>query len=559
MKMGSDPIYTLCGLLSIVPFLPLPFRQEQPAPKAAVQAHVQALREKLRRGPGPVRVVVFGDSLAAGWGPKDPKTESYVAVFGQALRARYPNCALEVIAAGGPGDASDVALIRVRNEVIKRCPDVVAIQFGGNDERLGRQPDELTDDLVKLVRTIRTALPNTLCLLATPPMNDAVPGSPFVRAVLFAAQSEGVPVADFDKALRRADRDFRGPFCWGSHPGAYSHLLMGRELLRAWDELTETPQALSVAIEGYSEMLGAGELPKLHVTLRNPGPADVAAELEYGPGLLVGRERSDLPPAAAAEVTEKIAVPELDRVRRTRTFRLWALARSVEAEASDLDAKWLAVAPVVVPDAAAGEETPERLTWHTFGADSLVKGDWSWQGDQDLGARFAVLLGPDDLTFIVEVADNDLDVADEGKPASDGDSVEVCLDLRPEAEQAKPVYSEDVVLLQVRPGVTRRERARWGTLDNLTPRLVGVKAESELRDDGYVVRLSIPRRSLARGNGEGLTGIGFDVYVNDSDFGMGRERQMVWAGTEDNYLNPCALAALAEPGEEAPVCRASLR
>jgi hypothetical protein len=410
-----------------------------------------------------------------------------------------------------------------------------------------------------MVHNIRAALPNALCLIATPPMNDPEPGTPYVRAAVFAAQEVGVPVADFDGALRSADRDFRGPFCWGAHPGAYSHLIMGRELLRAWDVLLGSPSPLTARLGGYSRMLRAGEEPPLRLQVRNAGDASLSADLECGPALLAHHEQLALKPDSTADVQQEIALPKLGVGHRTRVYRLWALARSVEAQASDLDTKWLAIAPVVVPDVAKDGAEPEPLSWHPFGVGSLTRGDWSWKGDGDLSARFAVLLEEKTLSFVVEVTDNDLDVADDRGHITDGDSVEVCLDLRPATNQAKPVYSPDVVLLLVKPGATQREEATWQPLDDLTPRLAGVTAESGLTDNGYVVRLSIPRGALYRGDAEGLTGIGFDVHVNDADFGLGRERQLVWAGTQDNFLDPSALAALAEPGEETPRWRASLR
>jgi len=554
--MGS---LTSWALLPLAGFLLPVSQQDAPPATPPADPRVQAVRERLRSGPGPVRIIVFGDSLAAGWGPKDPTTEAYAAVFAQALQARYPDCAVEVIWAGGPGDASDVGLIRLENDVLRRKPDVVVIQFGGNDERLKRTARELEDDLVEMVRRVRDALPDALCIMATPPMNDPQPGTPYVRAAVLAAQAAGVTVADFDGALRSGDRDFRGPFCWGAHPGAFSHLTMGRELLRAWDVLMGTPGAVAVRIQGYSRMLQADEAPPLRTVVRNDSRADLAADLQFGPALLAGREALTVGPGSALGIDRMVALPDLGRPGRTRVYKLWALARSVEAEASDLDTKWLSVAPVVVPDVAQGEGEAEPLTWHTFGADSLVKGDWSWGGNEDLGGRFGVLLDEERLTFVVEVTDDDLDAARGAQHLTEGDSVELCLDLRPPEDQGKPVYTPDVVLLIVVPGDAPGREAFWQPLDDLTPRMAGVTAEGERTGNGYTVRLSLPRRALQRGDGESLTGIGFDVHINDSDFGIGRERQMVWAGTQDNYLDPSALAALADPGGDPPRWRASLR
>ena len=99
----------------------------------------------------------------------------------------------------------------------------------------------------------------------------------------------------------------------------------------------------------------------------------------------------------------------------------------------------------------------------------------------------------------------------------------------------------------------------WQPLDGLAPRLVGVSARGGEIEGGYRLEIEIPRRVLAR-EGEGdYTGIGFDVHVNDSDFGHGRDCQMVFAGSVDNYLDPSRLAALAAPSDNPPKWRATVR
>ncbi len=538
----------------------LPWAQPRPEPAGVDQPlEVGELRERLRDGPGPVRIVVLGDSLTAGWGAEDPATEAYCAVFAQGLRARHPNCTIELIAAGGPGDPSDVGLIRVEREVIGRRPDVVVLQFGGNDQRLGRSPQHLIDDLTTLIRTVTGPRLNAACIVAAPPMDDVDPNSPFVRAAIFAAEGERVPVANLDQALRDADRDFRGPFCLGGHPGSYSHMLMGRELLRAWDRLLGEESPLSVEIEGYSSLLEPGDLPRLHVAVHSVSDHTLDTQLEYGPGLLAGRESFALEPGQQGDITREIGLPELTPAARTRSFKLWAVARAEQAQASALDVKWLAVAPVICPDEAESMLEPEQLTWHRLSADSLVFGQDLWEGDRDLNARFALAWYQGRLIVKVEVTDDDLSPASAKEPVSFGDSVEVCLDLRPPSDQGKPVYSKDVVLLLARPANTKGGSTDWSPLDGLTRRLVGVSASTELRLDGYAVTFAIPKLALARPGQDSVSGIGFDIHVNDSDFGHGRDCQMVWAGTADNYLNPARLGALVAPADAPALWRVSLR
>jgi len=544
----------------LLPLMLLGAPSPEPAPPVADQTSAGALREKLRTGPGPVRVVVLGDSLTAGWGPDNPRTDGFCQLFAQALRARYPGCEIEVIAAGGPGQTSDDALTRVDRDVVSRRPDVVVLQFGGNDERLGRSPQDLTDDLTRLIQIATSPPVNALCLVATPPMNDAQPNSRFVRAARFAAEGEGVPIANFDDAVRRADRDFRGPFCWGAHPGAYTHLVMARELLRAWERLLELKQGLAVAIEGGVAMLTDEALPPIRVTARNVGVTSAEVELQCGADLLLERAGFRLEPEQEAETSPRIALPQMLPPPRTKVVRLWATGRAISPDAGDLDVKWLALAPVVVPD-TTDPTTPDRLTWHRLGADALVLGEDEWKGDDDLSARFALELQDERLTVFVDVTDDDISPAPRNAHFSDGDSVEVYFDLRSSADQGKPVYSPDVVALLIKPPDTRlgTGTVTWAPLDKPTARLGGISASGERMRSGYRVRLVLPASVLVREGEKDFTGVGFDVGVNDADRGGPRDCQMMWAGTAQDYLNPSAFAALAAPSPTPPRWRMSVR
>jgi hypothetical protein len=370
---------------------------------------------------------------------------------------------------------------------------------------------------------------------------------------------ERVVVANLDQALRSADRDFRGPFPWGEHPGPYSHLIMAREMLRAWDELLGTGPGLSVRLEGYSRMCVAEDRPSVHVVVRNPRAEGLSVDVEVGSAPFAQERTVEVPGGEEVRVEVPIDLPPLGPAARTRVWRIRALGSSAEASASDLDLKWLASAPVVAPQVVEGKLEPETLTWQAFSADCLVKGDSSWKGDADLSARFAVALQGPRLVFVVEVTDDDLTVAERAQHVTDGDSVELALDLRSPDHQGKPVYSEDVVLLLVRPGTTARDDAFWEPLDDRTARLVDVAAESELTGHGYVVRISLPVEALARGEDRSLTGLGFDVHVNDADFGGQREHQMTWAGSQLNFVNPSALASLVDPDGPPALARLCLR
>lgn len=60
---------------------------------------------------------------------------------------------------------------------------------------------------------------------------------------------------------------------------------------------------------------------------------------------------------------------------------------------------------------------------------------------------------------------------------------------------------------------------------------------------GYSVELAIPWSSLGLAPTAGLT-VGFDVANNDTDAGTGRDSQLMWAGTNDNWTNTSAFGSL---------------
>ncbi len=557
---AGRPISPMAAL-PLLGLLGLPLGQPGPAVpgEANPPERIDALRERLEAGPGPVRIIVFGDSLSAGWGAADEATEGLVPVFARALQARYPACEIEIIGAGGPGDTSEVGLIRVDREVLSRDPDLVVLQFGGNDEGFDRRPRDLYDDLSELIQTVTGAPTNALCIVAANPFNDPEPGNEFVDSTRRAAERFEVPVADFDQALHDGDRDYRGPFAWGSHPDSLGHLLMARELLRTWDELFGYEAKIEVEIEGYSKMLSGDERSDIRTLIRNGGEDPLDIDVEHGPGITPTPDSVRIGPGEQAELANDIALPTLTPLRRTRRAKVWAVARSEAPRTSSIDGKSLAIAPVFVPQEVRALDRPNGLVWRRFGYDSIVKGAHSWEGYEDLGAQFALMQRDGRLEALVEVTDDDVDAAPPGDWVGDYDSVEICLDLRPSADQGKPVYSKDVMLLLFRASTDSGRPATWQPLDGLAPRLVGVSARGGKIEGGYSLRISIPLRVLEREGEDDYTGIGFDVHVNDSDFGHGRDCQMVFAGSVNNYLDPSGLAALAAPGDETPKYRATVR
>jgi hypothetical protein len=53
-----------------------------------------------------------------------------------------------------------------------------------------------------------------------------------------------------------------------------------------------------------------------------------------------------------------------------------------------------------------------------------------------------------------------------------------------------------------------------------------------------------PMTAVTALRGAAWPGLGFDVGVNDADFGGIRKSQKMWTGFPDNYLNPGYLGGL---------------
>ncbi len=93
------------------------------------------------RAAGPQKTLVcFGDSITAGYGLNDAVKQAYPAVLERLLTAK--GYSYRVVNRGVSGDTTKDALARV-NSIVALHPDVVLVEFGGNDGLRGL-PMEIT-------------------------------------------------------------------------------------------------------------------------------------------------------------------------------------------------------------------------------------------------------------------------------------------------------------------------------------------------------------------------------------------------------------------------------
>ena len=100
----------------------------------------------------PLRIVVLGDSLVAGFGIKP--SEAFPAQLERALKSK--GHAVEVINAGVSGDTTAGGLERVRWAVPERT-NAVILELGANDALRGLDPGRAKANLDKIITTLKAA------------------------------------------------------------------------------------------------------------------------------------------------------------------------------------------------------------------------------------------------------------------------------------------------------------------------------------------------------------------------------------------------------------------
>jgi acyl-CoA thioesterase-1 len=174
-----------------------------------------------------VRVVVLGDSLAAGLGL--PEAEAFPALV--EARLREEGLDVEVVNAGVSGDTTAGGLSRL-NWVLQRPTDVLVVELGGNDALRGQPLENTEANLREIVRRGRAAGAEVVLLGMDVPSNYG-PDYAAAFADLYprvAAEEGALLVPGFvrevgsDPALLQAD---------GLHPTAEGQRRLAEALLPA--------------------------------------------------------------------------------------------------------------------------------------------------------------------------------------------------------------------------------------------------------------------------------------------------------------------------------------
>ena len=117
---------------------------------AAVATSVLATSALAQARTAPIRIVVLGDSLVAGFQLKT--SDAFPAQLERALKAK--GYAVEVINAGVSGDTTAAGLERLRWAVPERT-DAVILEFGANDALRGLDAGRAKANLEKIITTLK--------------------------------------------------------------------------------------------------------------------------------------------------------------------------------------------------------------------------------------------------------------------------------------------------------------------------------------------------------------------------------------------------------------------
>jgi acyl-CoA thioesterase-1 len=160
---------------------------------AAAPAGVAAETAPQGKGAAPVRIVVLGDSLVAGFELR--ASDAFPAQLERALRARGHR--VEVINAGVSGDTTAAGLERVRWAVPDKT-DAVILELGANDALLGLDPAKAKANLDSIITAVKAGGAEVLLAGMLAPGNMGADYAQAFDAIYPAlAKKHGVPLYPF--------------------------------------------------------------------------------------------------------------------------------------------------------------------------------------------------------------------------------------------------------------------------------------------------------------------------------------------------------------------------
>ncbi len=211
---------------------------ERSAYLSEIRAILQAHWPKNRT----VNIVCHGHSVPAGYfaTPMVDTLNAYPHLLHAALKHRFPFAVINVIVTAIGGENSESGAARFEREVLCHRPDVITIDYGLNDRRLGLEKAHGAWSSM-----IRAGLAAGARLLLLTPTPDATMAACYVGAdkhqlgehaaqIRALAAQYGIGLADSLHACMQHSTagDLSDILSWLNHPNRTGHDLVTRELLR---------------------------------------------------------------------------------------------------------------------------------------------------------------------------------------------------------------------------------------------------------------------------------------------------------------------------------------
>jgi acyl-CoA thioesterase-1 len=155
--------------------------------------HSAAAEESAASATQPLRLMVLGDSLTAGFGL--PAEQSFPSQLEAALRAK--GHAVTVLNGGVSGDTSAGGKARIEWALADK-PDAVILELGANDGLRGIEPKELYANLAAILKTLKArGIPTFLAGMVAPPNLGEAYGKEFRAVYTRLAKEFDVPLQPF--------------------------------------------------------------------------------------------------------------------------------------------------------------------------------------------------------------------------------------------------------------------------------------------------------------------------------------------------------------------------
>jgi acyl-CoA thioesterase I len=190
-----------------------------------------------------VNIVCHGHSVPAGYfaTPRVDTFNAYPHLLHAGLKDRFPFAVVNVIVTAIGGEESEAGAKRFASDVLCHRPDVVTLDYGLNDRRMGL--DRARTAWKGMIESALKAGAKVILLTPTPDITQGLTYEGPDKAVLpehaeqirrLASEYE-VGLADSLRAFAdyaRSAGDLLDLLSWTNHPNRQGHELVARELLR---------------------------------------------------------------------------------------------------------------------------------------------------------------------------------------------------------------------------------------------------------------------------------------------------------------------------------------